>query len=205
MEAYTYRRNCSCTSGVYPSLHSIIPVFYTYSRTSNSNGTDETGILGFIFRYILPILIAIPTALITYYVLVFILQFKIGIKGIITHLPRQQTFYQYIISLGPLLFSSLISVFFIRSIVKVPLLRLIFIWAYLPLLLFFLPDINLPINTWRLFQTYQHIPLAILTAYGLAHIVRRFNKSYIPILILCICLVGYGTGIYIYSYAQSIK
>lgn len=157
------------------------------------------------FKYILPILIAIPTAGITYYVLVYVLRFEIGIKGIITHLPRQQTFYEYSISLGPILFTSLISFCFIRSIVKVPLLRLIFIWAYLPLLLFFLPDYNLPINTWRLFQTYQHIPLAILTAYGLRHTVRQFQKLYIPILLCSICIVVYGTGIYIYSYAQSIK
>lgn len=157
------------------------------------------------FRYVAPIIIAIPTAAITYYTLVYVLQFEIGLKGIVTHLPRQQTFWSYAISLGPLLFTSLFCVFHIKKIIEAPILRCIAIWAYLPLILFFLPDYQIPINTWRLFQTYQHIPMAILTAYTLV----SWAKSW-PILarsapLITLCFFLYGGGIYVQAYQEAIR
>lgn len=157
------------------------------------------------FRYLLPIVLALPTAGITYYVFVHILQFEIGLKGVITYLPRQQTFYEYVISLGPLLFLSIVSLLCIKKIMISPLLRLVFIWAYLPLFLFFLPDYHLPINTWRLFQTYQHISLAILCAYAIGSLVRHFTKIRILIPLLGILFFLYGSIVFIYSYRTATR
>ncbi len=161
--------------------------------------------LHYVKRYIIPVLIALPTAALTYYIFVYILQFEIGLKGIVTHLPRLQTFHQYATSLGPLLFTSLLSLFFVREVFTKPFLRLLFIWAFLPLLLFFLPDYNIPINTWRLFQTYQHIPLAILSAYSLMRIVKKYSKLSILIPGIAGVFFFYGSLMYVYGYQEAVR
>ncbi len=157
------------------------------------------------FRYVAPILIAIPTAAVTYYTLVHVLQFEIGLKGIVTHLPRQQTFWSYTVSLGPLLFTSLCCVFHIKKIVEIPILRFMAIWAYLPIILFFLPDYQIPINTWRLFQTYQHIPMAILTAYSLVSWAKTSRLFALSIPVIAAGFLIYGGGMYAYAYKEATQ
>ncbi len=155
--------------------------------------------------YIAPILIAVPTSILTYYIFVHVLQFEIGLKGIVTYLARNQTFNQYILSIGPLVFVSLLSLVCIPQIVHSGLLRLLSIWAYLPFMLFFLPDYHIPINTWRLFQTYQHIPLAILCAYALVYIGRKIPKMTLALPIVTVLACCYGFPMYAYGFYEAAK
>ncbi len=156
-------------------------------------------------KYVLPLIISLPTTALTYYILVYILRFEIGTKGIISYLPRVQSISDYILSLGPLLFLSLTIIPFFKKLFAISYVRLLIIWSYVPILLFFLPDIGIPMNTWRLFQTYQHIPLAILSALGVIYIVKRAPKVKIFIPIIGVVSLLYGSVIYAYGYKEATK
>jgi len=159
----------------------------------------------YIKHYSIPILIALPTSILTYYIFVHVLQFEIGLKGVVTYLQRDQTFYQYMVSVGPLLFISGLSLVYVQKILNNGLVRLTFIWAYLPFILFFLPDYHIPINTWRLFQTYQHIPLAILGAYSFVRVSKKIPKFGLILPILAVAALCYGLPMYAYGFYESTR
>lgn len=69
----------------------------------------------------------------------------------------------------------------------------------------FLPDYHIPINTWRLFQTYQHIPLAILGAYSFVRVSKKIPKFGLILPILAVAALCYGLPMYAYGLYESTR
>lgn len=116
--------------------------------------------------------LSLPGIAFTVYTHAFVLRWDIGNAGILSYLPRAETFAAYIQALGPMLVLAM-PVLFRRLSYGNPLIRLLILWAFLPVALFFLPDLHIPFNTWRLFQIYQQIPLSLLAAYSVSVLFRR--------------------------------
>ena len=109
-------------------------------------------------------------------------------------------FTAYLASLGPLLLLSVPAAFFISW--KDPFKRLILLWGFLPLLLYFFPNIHIPISVYRMFEIYQYVPFAVLAAYTIWHISMRFIRFKFLIWIIPIACSLYGAVPYAVSYLE---
>jgi len=87
-------------------------------------------------------------------------------------------FESYLLNLSPLVFISLITLFQ-KDTWKKPERSMLVFWAYVPLLFFYLPNIGIPTGGMRLFQTYQHIPLALLSSLALIPLYKYLKKYFI--------------------------
>lgn len=107
----------------------------------------------------------------------------------------------YIKALGPLFFLGLFPLFSI-TFWKSPILRMFAIWAYLPIILFYLPLIlPIPTGQLRLFQVYQHIPLAVLSAWGIERLTRLIKApEYFLVSIVIVASIVYAIPPYILEY-----
>lgn len=80
------------------------------------------------------------------------------------------SFISYVLALGPMVLPALFS---IKSAYKKDTAVIfLFLWAYIPFVLFMLKGSFLPINGGRLFQSYQYIPLSILSAMGIEYLMQ---------------------------------
>jgi len=88
--------------------------------------------------------------------------------------PRIFSIWTYALAVGPLLIGSILSLVFIKQL-NTPLRRYLYVWLIVPFLLFFLPDFHIPMSPFRLFQTFQQIPAAILAT---LFVVTLFQKAH---------------------------
>lgn len=147
--------------------------------------------------FIFILLWAIPPLAYQYYLIWFLLRFRTGVDGVLSFLPRSISWHDYLEALGPIFFAAIPSVLLFAQLKKYSLTRFLFLWAFVPILFFFFPDFHLPFAVWRLFQIYQHIPLAMLTTLW---IVRMINPKSLKITIMIIATIGATTyGILAYT------
>ena len=141
--------------------------------------------------------------MIGYYIYLYsqVLRMSIGSAGILTYLPRAETFVGYIHSLGPAFFLAL-PVLVLPNSYKQPHIRLLLIWAFLPILLFFLPDLHVPFNTWRLFQIYQHIPLSLLAVYSVVLFIGKKPYYLAVAIVVSVASLLYGGTSLIWTYSD---
>ncbi len=81
--------------------------------------------------------------------------------------PPAVSLPNYLLALGPLFIPFFLSLW-VPSNWKNVQTRFLIAWGLLPIGLFYMPNIGIPTGGIRLFQTYQHIPLALLSAYTLS-------------------------------------
>jgi len=103
----------------------------------------------------------------------------IDMGGTTVWAPRGYSLMTYVLSLGPVFFVSLPAIV-LKQVRTHRLGRLLLIWGFLPMVLFYLPDLHIPMSAYRLFQSYQQIPLSILAAVVL---VWGFSKLRIPVIV----------------------
>jgi len=115
-----------------------------------------------------------------------------AVLGLFVVQPRTISFLQYVTALGPLFIPAVFVLFFRRLLAKNLILCA---WAFVPIALFFLPDARMPMDIFRLFQIYQHIPMAILAALALEEITKKLR---LPSLVL----LGIGILFGIYGYTS---
>lgn len=84
--------------------------------------------------------------------------------------------YEFFRANGPLLLLATIGLTH-RYIRTNPTVLLIAIWGFLPFIIFPLRGSILPINTSRIFQSYQYIPLSIIGALGIQTIASFFGRK----------------------------
>lgn len=131
------------------------------------------------------------------YMLQSVLHSPFAATSILSVLPRSVSVATYFFALGPLVIMACMSVLPKASMGK-PIVRMIALWAVAPVVLFLLPNISNVTETNRLLQTYQQVPLAILAAIGIEHIVTRLSLPSIMIGSMMLAGMVYG-GIPFYS------
>ncbi len=83
-------------------------------------------------------------------------------------------FINYLLALGPAAILAVTGL--IGQIREIrPIYILLLLWAFLPPLLFYAP-LPIPVPYVRLFQIYQHIPLALLAAFAIKKLVNKIPK-----------------------------
>jgi hypothetical protein len=143
---------------------------------------------------------------IIYYIYTFtkILRFSVATEGIFSPVASFIPIHKYFLSLGPLLLLS-VGIFPIKRLWKSPYLVPLALWGYAPILLFALAPLQLPINQWRLFQSFQQIPLAFLAAISIYEIARSTRIYYLIIGLTCLVLAAYGSVAYGTQYQLQTK
>ena len=96
----------------------------------------------------------------------------------------------YVVALGPLLPLSLAA--FSRKFFSTSTHVFLASWAFLPLILFPFAGSAIPINTSRLFQSYQFVPMAILATFGIHRITQKLHRV-VPQHILFVFIVALVT------------
>jgi hypothetical protein len=76
------------------------------------------------------------------------------------------TLSQYLYALGPMIILPPL-VLLKKEYRDMPVVSILFAWAYVPIVLFQLRNGFIPMNAQRIFQSYQYIPLAILGTMGI--------------------------------------
>lgn len=146
------------------------------------------------------ILFSLPGIIYYIYVYAVILTgFSVATEGIFSPVTSFYPIHLYFLSLGPLLLLS-VGIFPIRRLWTSTYVVPLALWAYGPIVLFALAPLHLPINQWRLFQSFQQIPLALLAAISITEIVRTTKIYRQAIAITCILLAAYGSLAYLYQY-----
>ena len=135
---------------------------------------------------------SLPTIAYNYILYRFILRFTTAVDGVISFLPRTISWSSYVEAMGPVFWTAIPSVFLFSQLKKYSLTRTLFLWGFLPILFFFFPDFHLPFAVWRLFQIYQHIPLAMLTALWIVQLIQIKPIRMTVIVILIATATVYG-------------
>lgn len=115
-------------------------------------------------------------------------------------------FWEYLFALGPILILALPSVFS-KRFREMPLIPLLFSWAFAPLALY--PFTGwLPINNSRLFQSYQYIPLIVLAPLGLSAITGKFIRKnllrYAVYIVISLAFTAYAVIPFIATYQTTV-
>jgi hypothetical protein len=126
-----------------------------------------------------------------YYLLQYIMRLPFAATSVLSQGGRYITFSTYLYSLGPLALLSFLA-FANASYRKTMAMRYMLIWAWLPCVLFLLPEIGNLTSTNRLLQTYQHLPLALLAGVGVEGILRKGIVRRIVIIGMVVCALTYG-------------
>lgn len=121
--------------------------------------------------------------------------------------PPLISFQTYILALGPLIILAVLSLFDKNTWIH-PLKRIVVLWLVIPTVVFFLPNIGVPTGGIRLFQTYQHIPLAVLAAIGIHGVISKITKINLKVLVTCIVtiiVIAYSIPPYFFSVQSHVN
>ena len=99
----------------------------------------------------------------------------------------------YLIALGPLTLLSIAAFGNVREMGKTTV-RLLLLWAIVPAVLFFLPEVANITSTYRILQTYQQLPIAILAALGIEWIAGK--RAWYPALVVVLAVLPIVCGVY---------
>lgn len=104
--------------------------------------------------------------------------------------PPAVSLPNYLLALGPLFIPFFISLV-IPSHWKNLQTRFLIVWGLLPIGLYYMPNVGIPTGGIRVFQTYQHIPLALLSAYTLSKItiIPTLLRNTLVMLFTMFCMV----------------
>jgi hypothetical protein len=140
--------------------------------------------------------------LVNQYVLLHILNVPFASVGILQGSDQRVMFVPYISAIGPLLFIALGSVFHRKYRTK-PIVAFLYIWAFAPIVLFLLPVVSNVNGAYRLYQTFQQIPLALLSAISLDILLLRMNRIAGNMVIACFLGASILYGGIRYGYFQN--
>jgi hypothetical protein len=134
----------------------------------------------------------------TSYVQRVVLQAPFAATEIFFGLARAVPPLDYLLSLGPLVLAAfwvVLSGVFRKNL----MIRYLLAWAVVPFGLYCLPTIGNLTSEYRLFQTYQHIPLGILSALFIEYITSRLPRRVIGIIMGVVGLMSlvYGGWYYV--------
>ncbi len=129
-------------------------------------------------------------------------------QEVIIHLsrftPPEITFGQYGSALGILSLSAL-TVFLSPSLFHKPLVRVLFLWAYIPFIIFGLTYFGITlVHPRRLFQIHQYIPLALLSSAGILSLIQKKKILAIGLPVCCFLLVAYAYQPFKYEFNKHI-
>lgn len=147
-----------------------IQCFFVILTTIITRSLDKRLVL----HVLLFALVTIPILLYYRYLLIYVWQSQKGMHGTIKWVPRDISTQVYLLGIGPLLIPASLIVFFPSSWKK-PHVLILMLWAVLPLLFFYIPDLKIPSNIYRGFQIFHHIPLALLTALGIGELCKKYT------------------------------
>lgn len=135
-----------------------------------------------------------------------ILQHSTQYSGVLTQATSFFPLKDYLFSLGPLLPLSL-GIFLNKKIWNMPAVFPLMIWGYGTIVLFTLPPFGIPIitNQWRLFQSYQHIPFAILAALSVQQMFKSKQLLRLSTFLFALLLIWYGGFYYLAAYTSATK
>jgi hypothetical protein len=126
-----------------------------------------------------------------FYQLQYVQHLPFAVAGVMLSQFRNVSIATYIGSLGPLFWLSL-TAFGNPLYRNTPGMKLLILWAWIPIVFFLLPEIGNLTSTNRLLQTYQHIPFALLSAIGIDGIFGRMKSYRYIVLFLAILSAAYG-------------
>lgn len=147
----------------------------------------------------------LPIVLYHGYVLNTYWKLFMDMAGTTVWVPREFSFSTYSFSLGAIFFLS-IPIFFVRRFREQRLLQMLSIWGFVPLILFFLPDIKIPMSTYRLFQSYQQIPFSVLAPVVIVWVLRKvkINLTVGVAVISCIAIL-YAIPPYMHMFVKHVE
>lgn len=112
--------------------------------------------------------------------------------------PRMLSLGVYISALGPCAWASILAFTYRKYTQKISM-KLLVLWAWIPFVLFLLPEIGNVTSTYRLFQTYQQLPFAILAAIGIESVVRLIPFRRVIVMGVIVASLVYGFLPYIHN------
>ncbi len=137
------------------------------------------------------------------YQVIYILHHTEPLSALFQKSARPISFLTYLQLLGPV---SALSIFayFRKTTYSQPLMRLLALWGLIPFLIFFLPDWGINTSVYRVFQYYQHIPLAILATQTLNLLTQKIHHS-VFLILFAIFFVSYGFLPYFINFSNRLK
>lgn len=138
--------------------------------------TEKKRVIIFCVHTITALVAASPSLLYNYYLLHTVFQGKTVSMAGLNLSKSMVTPENLILSLGPLFFVALFA-FFLKDVWISTTKRYLLFWMILPILLYYLSNI-IPVGGLRLFQTYQHIPIVLLSGIIFQFLSRRFTNKF---------------------------
>jgi hypothetical protein len=113
---------------------------------------------------------------------------------------------KYLLSLGPVFLFSLPTILYFPNW-KHPLKLRLILWGILPIFFFLSNLLGIPISPIRVYQTYQHLPLSILTTISVISLIKRFPVSIqkLTIISLSILLILYALPEYTRGFDYAVS
>lgn len=157
----------------YIALYTIIMVaIYTVWEHFRS-----TSILPNLLSRTLPFGLIISAILLYYrYLLLYHWQSFQALPGTLVWARPVISLWEYIVAAGPIAFLA-VPALALRETYSTPLRRLVFLWAVVPVILYTLGYVGLPVSGMRLVQLFWQIPFALLATVTLARLSSRFGRT----------------------------
>jgi hypothetical protein len=160
-------------------LHPYVAVFLLYfllTLTISSLLLERKKASVHVLHTFSSLLAALPGIVYNRYLLIHIWKSSTSaVGGTLAWEPPLFPMNHYLLALGPLFPLAVMSLFY-PSTWKNTQTRFLIIWAFVPMMIFYLPDIGIPTGGLRLFQVYQHIPLAFLSVIAVKPFVEKFGN-----------------------------